>query len=357
MNIREIGKRYLGNSVLVRKLLYFKRVNVLKVYQLCTHGKESSVDKTRDTIRDMKRCLFQHGAAYDEYFYFGFNENKDDTYRRSFITDSIRFKYFAKMNLYRNLKLFDNKQETYEAYGKYYQRDLLCLAPPPAEGALADFIDKHPVFIAKPMDLSCGNGIEMIDSKEYKDIKTLYDYLYSTKHYILEELIKQSAIMAQLHPHSVNTVRIATILIGTPGHYHAEVFHPFLKVGQHGSLVDNGGAGGIIVKIDVESGVLGTDGYDEANKRYIYHPDTGITFKGFQLPEWENAIALVKELALITPSNRYTGWDLAHTDHGWVMVEGNARGQFVGQQMCDRVGKRAEMEDIIKKCGVTTYGE
>ena len=39
------------------------------------------------------------------------------------------------------------------------------------------------------------------------------------------------------------------------------------------------------------------------------------------------------ELARQIPSNRYAGWDLALTKNGWLMIEGNARGQFVGWQI------------------------
>ena len=40
---------------------------------------------------------------------------------------------------------------------------------------------------------------------------------------------------------------------------------------------------------------------------------------------------LVQELANVVPSNRYTGWDLALTEDGWLLVEANARGQFISQ--------------------------
>ena len=39
---------------------------------------------------------------------------------------------------------------------------------------------------------------------------------------------------------------------------------PFIKIGQKGSFVDNGGAGGILAQIDPKNGTIITDGKDEA---------------------------------------------------------------------------------------------
>lgn len=55
---------------------------------------------------------------------------------------------------------------------------------------------------------------------------------------------------------------------------------PYLKVGRAGSVVDNGGAGGIIINIDKETGELVTDGVREDNTVYARHPDSGMPFKG-----------------------------------------------------------------------------
>ena len=46
---------------------------------------------------------------------------------------------------------------------------------------------------------------------------------------------------------------------------------------------------------------------------------------------------------------RIVGWDLAYSENGWVIVEGNAFGQLIGQQMCDKVGKKAEFEALMKQ--------
>ena len=60
---------------------------------------------------------------------------------------------------------------------------------------------------------------------------------------------------------------------------------------------------------------------------------------------------MAKELALIVKGNRYAGWDLALTEKGWVMIEGNARGQFVWQIPSGK-GFLKEANQILERLGV-----
>lgn len=159
--------------------------------------------------------------------------------------------------------------------------------------------------------------------------------------YICEELIIQNEIMAALHPSSINTVRIPTVIC-KDGVY---IFHPVLRIGINDSIVDNGGSGGILANIDTDTGVVYTAGFDESGNRYLVHPNSGIAIVGFQIPKWSEAKQLATELAYTT-DNRYIGWDLALTDNGWVMVEGNDCGEFI-MQIADKVGRKKELDRLV----------
>lgn len=344
--IREIGKRFLGNFCWVRKLMYYRHEKPETFWLASGRAKEDFCPAIK---KDMVSCMFQYGASYEEYLFYDFLHKKDKKYRGSFVTDLHRFAYFRKCNKYKNQFLFDDKEKTYQLFEKYYGRKLLLLNRD-SERDLADFIKQSPEIIAKPTNSSCGQGVQLIDTTAFENTKQLLDHLLSTGPCVIEERIIQSPQLAMLHPSSVNCARVATFLTGDKDHYEVEVFNPFLKIGRGASLIDNGvSVRGIIVKIDKETGILCTNGCDEASARFTQHPDTGITLKGYQLPDWDQAIQMVKELALVLPENRYIGWDLAHTERGWVIVEGNARGQFIGQQMADSVGRKAELDAIMKK--------
>ena len=72
------------------------------------------------------------------------------------------------------------------------------------------------------------------------------------------------------------------------------------------------------------------------------HPDTGITFKGFQYPCWDKVISVVKEMAKLIPQMRHIGWDIAINYKGEaILIEINGNRPAVDlQQSPDNTGRR-----------------
>lgn len=173
---------------------------------------------------------------------------------------------------------------------------------------------------------SLGQGIRIVSDSSYEFFSGLKMLTHGSAVYICEELIVQNAEIGALHPASINTVRIPTVVCRDGVH----IFHPVLRIGINNSIVDNGGRGRILANVDIDTGVVYTAGFDESGNRYVVHPNSGISIPGFQIPRWDEAKQLAVELAWVT-NNRYTGWDLALTDEGWVRVEGNDCGEFVMQ--------------------------
>ena len=210
-----------------------------------------------------------------------------------------------------------NKFKAYLRFKEYYKRDVVLVQDNESKTAFLDFCLSHPVFVVKPLDLNCGKGIQIIDDRQ--EVNTFERLLgMNPKGFIAEELIKQEDSLSNLHPASINTLRINTINYGTS----VEIKWPCLRVGRGGNIVDNAGAGGVFGAIDVETGEI-IKVSDEFHHTFVEHPDTGIPLVGFKVPKWKEACMLAKQLAEILPDCRFIGWDLALTDKGWVMVEGN----------------------------------
>ena len=206
------------------------------------------------------------------------------------------------------------------------------------------FAARHPRFIVKPFDGSGGKGIFIADSHEFPNEETLFQAIRRHGHVVVEELIVQTEKMCALHPASLNTVRVPTVKLQD----RVEVLTPTLRIGRGGSVVDNASSGGIIVSVDAGTGICTQNGMDEHNGIYLQTPDTGVILPGFQIPRWDEALLLVKALAEVVPGNHYVGWDIALTDNGWVMVEGNPRGQLL-MQITDKKGIRAQLEQYIQQ--------
>lgn len=296
----------------------------------------------KKAVRDMVYSLHRFGTMFNEYFLFEFY-NKNVYGRETFICDKRRYEYYRLMNKDENIQLFDNKQETYRLFHPYYKRALLTVESAEQLDAFITFVKEHPTVIIKPLASSGGRGVHKRTVSQ-EGAQAVFRELLKSGAFIVEEAVVQSNIMAQFHPSSLNTVRVPTIIANGK----ARVFAPFFRMGSGGSVVDNAFGGGIFAAVDETTGIVISPAVNKNGQSFIKHPDTGATIIGFQLPEWDKAVALVQELATVVKGNRYTAWDLAYTDNGWVMIEGNARGEFVGQ-MASKVGRREDLMQLIQQ--------
>lgn len=343
-----VNKENIKNNRIVRNTYYYLNgiVNRNKLRKKAEKTIEKfalefpSDEDKRIQIEDMIRMNMRYGYGFDEYIYFQFDKRNLDE-RRKFVADWEHLGYTCAMNNPANAELFDNKWKTFQTYQPYYHRDVDYIEGDAGKEAYEEFTSLHSDFIIKPLDQSCGHGVRIIHGED-----TFEELLSENNgHFLIEELIDQTREMAQFHSASVNTVRVPTISIGEEVH----IVNPFFRIGQHGNHVDNAGSGGIICAVNASTGTIFAAA-DEYGKRFEQHPDTGRQIVGYTLPQWEKAKELVAELAKVTPDNHYTGWDLALTDDGWLLVEANRRGQFVWQ-IASQIGFRDEINQYLKELG------
>jgi len=105
-----------------------------------------------------------------------------------------------------------------------------------------------------------------------------------------------------------------------------------LKVIAGKVVVDNfslGATGNLIGYGDREQGVLrGAVTLHESGSGMATihrHPVTGVSFDGFVVPYWREAIELVSNAQRHFKELRTLGWDVALTDGGPAILEANAR--------------------------------
>lgn len=319
-------------------------------------GREALEDRAyvRRLKRDMIHCLMKYGSYYSEYFQFGF-EGKDEDYRSSFITEGIRMSFYPRMNDPKNTNMLENKYLTYKKFRDFFKRDMLYIgknkeATEAELQQLRAFSEIHKKYIVKPAYAAFGKGVHMDSLDAYPSVGEAFE-AYAQHGSVLEELIEQGEEMALIHPQSVNTLRIPTAVIkGEDGQPQVRLFNPTIRVGQKDSVIDNFSAGGISALIDPDTGLIFSDGADKKGRTYKLHPDTGVAFKGFRIPHWDEAVSMVSQAAMMVPGNHYCGWDLAYTARrGWCMVEANCTAQMGGMQMVTKTGRRWELEELISK--------
>lgn len=302
--------------------------------------------ENRNEIRqDMLFCYFAYGFTPNEYISYDF-EKKSVQERKKYISDRGSVVLGHKLNDIDARRVFMDKEKTYERYKKYYGRKAICIKSKADFEKFTEFVGEYPVFVKKNVFESCGRSVELIDTTNNSIQKrTLFDSFLKEGKIILEEPVKQSAKISILNSTSVNTVRCLTLKIKS------DIIIPwcFMKVGRKGSFVDNGGAGGILVGLDVQTGKMNTDGVDECGRKYEKHPDSNILFKGFQLPQWSEMIALCKSMASMEEKVNWIGWDMAHTESGWIVIEGNALSEVIGPQATSGSGIKEQMKKLLKE--------
>lgn len=343
---------------IAKKSIIFKPVVFKKVYKVSSKIRKQLVNEAIDTFvknklsktelirlkRDLVYCKVFYNIAFDEYFLYGF-ENKSHLKRKNFIPNKNRYKYLNLLGNRIGYQTLTDKYKAYEIFKKYYKREIIQISEEADYAKFKNFIKNRNVFVKKPIGGSFGKGIELIKVKDYKNDKDLFHNLLNEGKVILEEQIISDEKMASLHPSSLNTVRIITYI---DENKEVVIHLPFIKIGQKGTFVDNGGSGGIFAMIDPKTGVIITDGKDELNNVFKVHPDTKVKIKGFQVPKWDEMVSLVKEACKTFPERNYIGWDVGLSkDNGPVVVEANGKTQFYGQQICDEIGKRKDLEKLI----------
>jgi hypothetical protein len=141
-------------------------------------------------------------------------------------------------------------------------------------------------------------------------------------HWIVQRLIKQHSQLALLNPTSVNTLRAHSFRSGR------EISVPtiLVKAGKPGSFVDNVQWGGYYSELDVASGRL-TGRFRHTSSLFDKSARDDIAQKlaGLRIPYLAEASALAMhahELLEFVPG---IGWDVAITDSGPIIIEGNDR--------------------------------
>lgn len=136
---------------------------------------------------------------------------------------------------------------------------------------------------------------------------------------LVEEMPAQHEQLNRLNPHCLNTVRVTTYTDRDDVH----VILSTIRTAKDDSVVDNFHAGGFCMAVNSKTGVIFSDGVDGQERVYVTHPVTGVTLRGFALPNWEKALDVVRRASRIMyelPKCRFLGWDIAFLANGEVAV-------------------------------------
>jgi len=138
---------------------------------------------------------------------------------------------------------------------------------------------------------------------------------------VQERLTNHSSLAELSGTAALQCTRMVTVVARAGG---VELLFAFQKLIVGDNLIDNSvgtSTGNLVVSVESADGVLGVAFADGAP--CARHPTTARTIAGVRLPWWDEARALVERAALCFRPLRAIGWDVALTERGPVLVEGN----------------------------------
>jgi len=283
------------------------------------------------------KCFLTQGFGFSDYLnYELYKKSKKEI--KEYVSIKDQDKFYEIVSPARYKTFFTIKPNFLNNFKKYVNRDFFYQD---TLKELEKFLKKHEYFMKKPVDGLGGHGVEKVYTKDIKNVKDFYQELIDNNLF-LEEYVMQHDKLNEICSSNVNTMRIMTFRYDDV----VEIIFAALRVGNGEADVDNFHQGGMGILIDIETGKLVGNAYNKDLKEFKKHPKSNIKFDGLQLPNWEIVKKTVTEAAKVNDHIHVVGWDVAITNKGCVLIEGNRRPGFDMVQVLYKRGRK----DMMRHC-------
>lgn len=300
----------------MRKLKYiFKRIGKMnfKNYFKVINSIHKKTGKLRIYLLiDTIICGFKYQAGYMDYQLFEMYKMNGKE-RETVLTRGKSNDIVKKYNNREYIKYFESKVLFNERFKKYLNRDYMVINGSNYD-EFKDFISNKGYIIVKPVDGTCGKGVEKIKVVK-KNLKSIYEEILKNGQILVEEVAIQNEKLSKLHPTSINTVRIYTL--------NQKIVAAFLRIGNNNNVVDNLNHEGIVSPLDIDTGVINYPAYDKTYNTYFEHPITHEKLIGFKVPMWEKVKKLCIDASNEIKEVGYVGWDVCVGETKPFLIEAN----------------------------------
>lgn len=296
-------------------------------------------ETNKGNFLDMMMNYALYGSSVNDYFMYHFYE-LPSIKKKSYITCRKHRLIQQIANKNGDVTLFSDKGKFNKSFSKYIKRDWIDIDDA-SLNELKAFLCKHKTVFLKDKTGCEGKGVKRIDGDTI-DPHTLQQ---QWKGYLLEEAVIPCKELAEFCPNSLNTLRV-TVLQNQHTKKH-EIISAVLRIST-GEALDNLFQGALVADIDLEKGVLATNGMNRKGKEFDFHPITHKEIKGFYIPHWNEVISMVQDLNTIVPNVGYVGWDIGITDdRGVLVIEGNDCADHDVPQLAKRRGMWPEFRERL----------
>ncbi len=324
---------------------YFKKADYAKLARFRRYVHENHGITPAAQWQDAIMSSLKYNISFDDYYLFRFYE-KDVAERRKWAGTGTMYEYQKTMNPVDKRKILSDKPSFYKVYAPFIRHKMVLLHELEKDKEKGEQLLANPSgkVVLKPSDGQCGKGIEVWEANDLTPQSLIYR-MRKTGNDMAEDFVEQHDRLNALSPSGLNTVRIITQLD------REDIVHILgarLRISVD-SPVDNLAAGNLVAAIDLESGIVNSPGVysDITKKEEAVHPVTGERITGFEIPYWLESLQLVQEAALTDTGNRSIGWDVAVTNEGAELIEGNHDWCKLVWQLPVKKGLKSELERFL----------
>jgi len=312
--------------------------------KLFRHAKKNGAGNYMYMFSDMLYCSIRYNIAFIDYFDFKFfTLNKYQ--RTEYMGAGAMYEYQLKMNPKKHRHILSNKIEFLKKFNDVSGRKWATVEMIDADDRFAQALlsGKAEKIVLKNATGQAGKQVEVISTKNVSQ-KQLLKLMQDNNFTLAEEYVVQHDHLKTLSPSGLNTVRIVT------QYYNGEVLvlAARLRITVN-SQTDNLSTGNIAAHIDLSTGKIAGPGiYVDTTKPDVYHhPVTAVQLIGFQIPLWKECLELVTKAALRTPENKSVGWDVAITNNGPILIEGNHNWHYFIWQAPEKRGYKKSVQKYL----------
>ena len=182
--------------------------------------------------------------------------------------------------------------------------------------------------------------------------ESLLNLLHKSKDWFLSEYVRQAEYLNHIYGKTANTIRM--IALRDPKTLQFKLFFAVQRIGTSGTVpVDNGSRGGLIAKVDLDTGILSEARCLHNLDVHTVHPDSGNPIRGVKIPNWEQLKTQILDLSDKFPYLSFIAWDILATEEGFCVIEANTSSgvniiQLWGGQKNGELGDFYRAHGIIK---------
>ena len=309
----------------MKRIIYFfyylKITNLEQFLTFFQYVKRQKGISSLSLMADIVYSSFRYKVSILDYFFFRFFDlNKIK--RKTYAGTGYMYEYQLAMNPKISRSSLENKIEFLNMYKQFIIRQYVTLSDLKIDITSAEkILNNHSGKMV--LKLSTGQvGAEVSVEKciGYSPL-TLIEKMEREGFDLVEEFVVQHSELMRMSPSGLNTIRIFSQLdekgevVFLGGRLRLSI----------DSTVDNMAAGNLAAPIDMETGIVNGPGvYSDITKESAtIHPVTRQIIPGFQIPFWRESVRMISQAAKFFPQNRSIGWDIAISEKGPELIEGN----------------------------------